>query len=208
MKDTPTMTAVIEKIIDKCLLDLHTALPGIIQSYDPEKKKADIRPALKRKFIDDRPDEELNLITDVPIAFLQTNNFIFSIPLQKGDEVLLIFSERSLDKWLKSGATISPDDPRKFDLSDAIAIPILKPFETGKQADPENALIEHGKSVIKVSQNGTFAITNGKEEVISLLKELADACAAIITNTQIGPQPPTNKAQFQQLSQRIGGLIL
>ena len=109
MKDTPTMTAVIEKIINKCLLDLHTALPGIIQSYDPVKKKADIRPALKRKFIDDRPDEELNLITDVPVAFLQTNNFIFSIPLQKGDEVLLIFSERSLDKWLKSGATISPE---------------------------------------------------------------------------------------------------
>mgnify|MGYP003341344039 CR=1 FL=1 len=75
-------------------------------------------------------------------------------------------------------------------------------------SDLDNALIEHGKSIIKVSPNGTFAITNGKEEVISLLKELADACAAIITNTQIGPQPPTNKAQFQQLSQRIGGLIL
>ncbi|MCP3944602.1 MAG: phage baseplate protein [Desulfobacteraceae bacterium] len=207
MKDTPSMTEVIESIINRCLVDLHTSLPGIIQSYDPEKKKADVKPALKRQFKNNQL-EELNLITDVPVAFLQTNNFIFSIPLKKGDEVLLIFSERSLDKWLKSGKTINPEDPRKFDLSDAIAIPILKPFETGKQADPENALIEHGKSVIKISPNGTFAITNGKEEVINLIKELADACASIITNTQIGPQPPTNKAQFQQLSQRIGGLIL
>lgn len=208
MKTTPTLTLVINSLIDKRLLDLHTAIPGIIESYNPENKTASVIPAIKRKFRDDRPNIELNQITDVPVAFLQTNNFIFSVPLTKGDEVLLIFSERSMDKWLKSGKTIDPENARKFDLSDAVAIPVLKPIGTGKQADPSNALIEHGTSTIKLSPNGTFAITNGEEELISLLQELADACAAIITNTQIGPQPPTNKAQFVELSERIGGLIL
>lgn len=207
-KDTPTLTEVLLSIIDGYMQSVHTILPGIVQSFNSEKKTVDVRPALKRRFLDERPDEEIQLLTDVPIGYIQTNNFILSGPLRKGDEVLIVFFERSIDKWLKQGGIVSPDDPRKFDLSDALAIPILKPIGKGRQADSENVLLEHGSSTIKLSPKGTFAITNGSEELITLVQELADACAAIITNTQIGPQPPTNKAQFEQLSQKIGGLIL
>lgn len=225
MKDTPTMTEVIENIVNRSLLDLHTAMPGIIQSYDPDKKTASVRPAIKRQFKDARPDQELNIITDVPIAFLQTNTFIFTIPLKKGDEVLLIFSERSLDKWLNSGKLdsriVNPEDPRKFSLSDAIAIPILKPIETGKKADPDNVFIEHYGNTLTISPKGNFTYTNEaggrlnldetgrysignkNEELLSILSELIELILAAVTNTMIGPQPFVNLADFAALKSRL-----
>jgi len=110
--DTPSLSDVINAAFERRLLDLHTAIPGIVQDYDSEKKTVKVRPALKRKFRDDRGEQELNVLTDVPVGFYQTNNFIFSIPLQKGDEVLLIISERSMDNWLKSGGIVTPNESR------------------------------------------------------------------------------------------------
>lgn len=193
-KDTPSLTEVIESVLERRLLDLHTSIPGIIQSYDPNNKTVDVRPAIKRKFIEDGSEQELNLITDVPVAFLQTNSFIFSVPLQKGDEVLLIFSERSMDKWLRDGKIVNPEDPRKFDLSDAIAVPILKPIGTGKKADSSNALIEHGAASLKMSQKG-FSFSNDSSELLASLSSLLSKLIAdwtIINGVVFGspPLPP------------------
>jgi len=206
--DTPSLSDVIEAMFERRLLDLHTSIPGIVQDYDPIKKTAKVRPALKRRFKDSREDQELNVLIDVPIGFYQTNSCIFSIPIQKGDEVLLIFSERSMDNWLKSGGIVTPNESRKFDLSDAVALPLLKPTGTGPAADPDCVYLKHGTSEFKVSQDGKFAITNGSEELVDLVKQLADACASIITNTKIGPQAPINAGQFSALSGKISNLKL
>ena len=204
-KDTPSFTAVINAILERRLLDIHTSIPGIIQRYDPGNKKADIRPAIKRKFIDDSSLQELNVITDVPVAFPQTNTFLFSYPLQKGDEVLLIFSERSLDKWLKDGKIVNPEDPRKFDLSDAIAVPILKPIGKGLKADSQHMLIQHGDSTFKMSKDGKLSIV-GTSDLLQLLEDLCQACADILVNTKIGPQSPINMGTFLNIKSKIGGM--
>ncbi len=207
-REAPTLTKVIETIIERNLVDMHTAIPGIIQEYDPKTKTAKVRPALRRRFNDERGDQELNVFSQVPVGFLQTNDFILSVPLQKGDEVLLIISERSIDSWLENGGIVTPNETRKFDLADAIAIPMLKPSGTGPAADAVNSLMAHGDSSIRMSKEGRMAIGNKAEELISLLQELTNACEAILINTQLGPQAPINKATFTALSQRIGGLIL
>jgi len=207
LPDTPTLDQVISTMVERKLLDIHTSIPGIVESYNAEKKTCTVKPALKKTLLDGTELDHA-LLTDVPVGFYQTDSFIFSFPLKKGDTVNLIVSERSLDIWKVQGGVVNPKDPRKFNLSDAIAYPSIKPVGKGMPVDTQHALIQHGSAFIKLSQDGKFAIGNGSNEVLSILQELATACANIITNTQIGPQPPINAASFSVIANKIGGMKL
>ena len=44
-----TLEKVIQTAIDSSLKELHTSLPGVIQSFDPVEQLADIQPTIKRK---------------------------------------------------------------------------------------------------------------------------------------------------------------
>ena len=64
------------------------------------------------------------MIYNVPVLFPRSRKAAVTFPLEKGDTVLLVFAERSLDEWIeKGGNKVSPEDPRRHDMSDAIAIP-------------------------------------------------------------------------------------
>lgn len=208
--ETPGLTEVLSQFVERRLLDVHTSMPGIVQKYDSEKKTVDVRPAIKRKLVNPKegqdPFVELDLLEGVPVGFYQSNEFIFSFPLNKGDEVDLIFKERSIDKWRKAGGIVNPDDERKFDLSDVVAYPTLKHIGSGLSPDGEHALIQHGSSKIRLSKDGKLEFQGASDELIDLCKQLAEACAAILTNTQLGPQAPVNKGDFTALAGKFGGI--
>jgi hypothetical protein len=70
--------------------------------------------------------ESLPVITDVPVVFPGAGDYSVTFPIAKGDTVLLIFAEGSLDQWLTKGGEVDPQDDRRFSLTDAIAIPSLR----------------------------------------------------------------------------------
>ena len=101
--------------------DMHTALPGEIKSYDPDKGVATVLP--KAKFT--KPDGSMMdfpEISGVPVMFPQSKNVTIAWPIKKGDGCLLVFSEQALDYWMYGKET---DTKLKFDLTNAIAIPNL-----------------------------------------------------------------------------------
>ena len=150
-----TMADVIKEAIDAKLVDLHTSMPAIVQSYDKEKQKADVQPVLKRKFVNSDP-VDLPIITNVPVIFPRTGKAYIHFPLKKDDVVMLIFAERSVDRWLDKGGLIDPADPRKHNLSDAFAVPGGYPFsDVVSGLDDDNIILENDKSRIEVSPNGT-----------------------------------------------------
>lgn len=102
------------------LKELHTSLPGIIQSYDPTKNTAVVQPAIQRVFTDTGP-ANLPLLFDVPIVFPGGKNFAITFPVTKGDECVLMFFERSMNYWYKSGGVQQPSNFRLHNLSDAVA---------------------------------------------------------------------------------------
>ncbi len=113
---------VLKDSIGAFLEDLHTAMPGIVESYDPGTRTASIVPAMKKKF---KTGQELAMpvIHGVPVEFSASKNASVSFPLEKGDEGLLIFSERSIDQWMESGQAEAPEDTRRFSLDDAYFSP-------------------------------------------------------------------------------------
>ena len=65
--------------------DMHTALPGEIKIYDPDKGVATVLP--KAKFT--KPDGstmDFPQISGVPVMFPQSKNVTIAWPIKKGDE--------------------------------------------------------------------------------------------------------------------------
>jgi len=130
---SPEPEEVLRQAFDYFLGDTHTALPAKITEYYPDEQKVDVKPLLKRRVVcQDGSEilEELPIIPDVPVAFPRSQSFFLTLPLAVDDFVLLVFVERSLDKWLSgTGEDTDPDEFRMHDLSDAIAIPGLYPYK-------------------------------------------------------------------------------
>ena len=100
---------------------LHCALPGIVESYDPETQTATVQPAVKsRPLYRSGQGEEaaavaFPLLHDVPV-FMPV-----SFEVNPGDLCLLVFADCDIDRWLETGETEEPVSGRMHSLSDAFA---------------------------------------------------------------------------------------
>lgn len=143
---TPELEDVIRLALENFQSSFHVALPGRIESYDESTQTANVKPLLKNSFIDaDGVDvvEELPVINSVPIQFMRGGGFFLSFPIKKGDHVLLVFNERSIDKFQTgTGDDTDPVDTRMNNLSDAVAIPGFYPDSKAlSDAHPSNAVL-------------------------------------------------------------------
>lgn len=159
------LSDLLKQSFDCLMSSVHTAIPGTIESYDYKKKQAKVKPLIKQEF---EGGEKLDypVIANVPVIFPGSSDFILHYPLKKGDGVLLIFSERSLENWLSSRGTAETGDGRKFSLSDAIAIPGLFSFNnTGKVASGNKLEMLYKDAKIEIDDSGTITL-NGNLEVL------------------------------------------
>ncbi len=203
---TPTLQEVIRRAIDARLNDVHTAMPAVVVSYDATSQKANVQPQLQRKFKNDNLAINLPVITNVPVVFPRSGQAFISFPVKAGDQVMLIFSERSLDRWLDSGGIVDPADRRKFHLSDAVALPGLYPFSDTVAADPDDILIKNGDTELRVKNNGKFELKNATEELLDLFDQFLDAVLAAKTNTLLGPQPLVPPTLFTDIKTKLATL--
>ena len=117
-----TPESLLDAAIENKLKDVHTAVPGIIHSFDKDAQTAEVQPAIQRIYTD-AGAMDLPLCLDVPVHFpTGMGKFHITWPVDEGDECLLIFSERCIDRWFAQGGTQEPDEYRMHDLSDGFAI--------------------------------------------------------------------------------------
>ena len=98
---------------------LHCALPGIVESFDPEFQTVTVRPALCRRH--NGQPLPMPLIRDVPVFFPGSRTQAITWPVSPGDECLLIFADPAIDCWFETGEAAEPPSSRSHDLSDAFA---------------------------------------------------------------------------------------
>jgi hypothetical protein len=104
---------------------LRVAAPGIIQSFDYTTQTATVQLALRERIRkEDLSTEWVNLplLLDVPIVLPRAGNFVLTMPIQKGDECLVIFADMCIDAWFSNGGVQNQIEKRRHDLSDAFAI--------------------------------------------------------------------------------------
>lgn len=101
------------------------AMPGRVEKYDAAKQFAKVKPllqALQRNADGSTTSVSLPVVNNVPVLFPQGGGLQLRLPVAKGDIVLLVFCDRSLDKWKSKGGEVDPVDLRQHHLSDAVAI--------------------------------------------------------------------------------------
>ena len=90
---------------------LHCAMPGIVDSFNPETQTVIVQPAVKW----------FPLLRDVPVFFPGTRSNAITWMVQPGDECLVIFADSAIDRWVDTGEVSEPPSGRSHDLSDAFA---------------------------------------------------------------------------------------
>jgi hypothetical protein len=159
-------------LVDATRADMHTSGPGIIQSFDADKQTAVVQPVVQ-KFFRGKGFKPLPKLMDVPVQFPRGGGFVLTFPVAKGDECLLVFSERAIDTWWESGGVQPPHEFRMHDLSDACAIvgisskpSVVKSFNTGavelRSLDGSSKLqIDNAGNVAIESTSGNVSVKSG-----------------------------------------------
>jgi phage baseplate assembly protein gpV len=109
---------------------LRVAMPGTIVSFDASKQTATIQPAITE--VDFLPGTNgqmgprpLPRLVDVPVMFPRAGAFALTMPVQAGDECLVIFGDQCMDAWFQSGAAGAPVnefETRRHSLADGFAL--------------------------------------------------------------------------------------
>ena len=140
-------TSELKSFTKDAISEIHTALPGRIESFNPDRCEADVVPYGRFK----KADGEMMAfpkIPGVPVLIPQGagQNAAIAYPVKAGDECLLLFSEQTLELW-RSGAESKTD--LRFDLQNAVALVGLfaKPSPLMKEAAQKNAVV--------IANNGT-----------------------------------------------------
>lgn len=106
--------------VEAGLLNTLVSYPAIVESFDPEKQTIKAQIAIKR--INAGVDEAISVLVDVPIMLPTVSGFTITMPIKKGDEVLLLFADRAIDGWFESGKVSKQVEHRQHHLSDAFAL--------------------------------------------------------------------------------------
>lgn len=107
-----------------------TALPGIVQSFDPAKMTCEIQPAIQGVLSDPKTgvasNTDLPLLVDCPVVFPSGGGVTLTVPMASGDECLVIFASRCIDAWWQQGGVQPPMVYRMHDLSDGFCLPGIR----------------------------------------------------------------------------------
>lgn len=180
-----TPSDIIKIACDNRIALMHTCMPAQIVSFEYETSKAVVQPCLNKRLTATSGDIEVPapIINNVPVIFPQTADFSMTYPIKKDDYCLLVFSERSLDLWKTQGGVVTPDDFRKFDFSDAIAIMGVNPFNVPSKADNDkDFLLQYKGSKIRIKDTGAVVIETASTIAIGTqITELLEVVSQILS---------------------------
>lgn len=144
--------------VERVMSELHVCLPGRVERYDFETQRAEVKPLLRRSYADGETDD-MPVIAGVPVVFPRSGGASLTMPVNRGDGVLLVFADRSIDRWLAQGGEVTPDDRRKHDISDCIAVPGLYAFsETSPQDNNDDVLLQYDGSEVRLQPGGNTVV--------------------------------------------------
>lgn len=158
---------------DSIGFDLRVAAPGIIESVDYKRQTCTVQLAIREKLNYDGNLEwvEIPTLLDVPFFVYSGGGYCLTLPIQPGDDCLVVFGDMCMDAWWQSGGVQNQIERRRHDLSDGFAIvgfrsqpQIVIGYSSGTaqlRNAAGSAYIEISGDNINIVASGTITI-NGK----------------------------------------------
>lgn len=186
---------------------IHTAIPGRVHSYDAATGLAEVEEMINDFSWNedgDREFEEPPIHPGIPVVWPRAGGFVLTFPLQKGDPVLVIYSERSLAEWRSTGQKSDPVDASRHN-GYAVCIPGCYPdvlpmaagdqtareagAVLGKDGAPEQVRVKTGAIELGVGTLQAVALETKVKAWFDEIKAKFDShthtCAAV--GSQSGP---------------------
>jgi hypothetical protein len=186
---------------------VHTAYPVVIKKHDRDQNTVNVQVAIKVNTL--KPDgttewREIPQLKDLPIQYLGGGGATITMPVKDGDEALVVFSSRSIDKWWQQGGVQEQTDARMHDLSDGFVLPGFRsqPRKLNNVSEDSVQLrTDDSKHVIElnpVTGKITIKSDNPVEVPAPLMRVIGDVIAragsgnvSLATHTH-GTGPPPN----------------
>ena len=198
MSDIST-TELLETQATSTQMQIHTALPARVVSFDPSEQTVSIELMIEQI---NHNGEQLALppLVDVLVKMFAYGAFMITAEPQAGDEGLATFSERCIDGWWLSSRKSVPMDIRFHDLSDAF-------FDGGYRSKPKaltivpNCLnIAGASNYVRLLSDGTIEI-KGNTTILGSLTVTGDVVGAgksLSTHTHGGVQTGSGSTGIPQ----------
>lgn len=195
----PTWQEIISEAIESRLLELHTAIPGKVISYDKATQTAEVVPVVQRA----EPREDggntltpLPSIPNVPVGWQRGGGGGLTMPLKPGDHVLLVFNEAAIGHWRASGELAPPGDLRRHSLGYPYALPCGGPESqalTDAAGDGEIVLTV-GDNVFRVGGASAemVALANLVQQALDKIQSVFDAHTHPVPGVTAGPAAATS----------------
>lgn len=155
------------------LCELRVAVPGIISSFDAAKQTATVQVAIQENINNPKTlvpaPTTIPILSDVPVIMPRSGGFAVTLPVNEGDECLLVFGDNDYGGWFQSGGVQAQVFRRRHNLSDSFAIVglwsqpnVLEDFST----DSLQVRSDDGTQVIDVKAGEIDVTSNAKVKLI------------------------------------------
>lgn len=149
--------------MEGALAQVWTALPAVVTAVNLNAQTVSAQPSVKgTQTAKDGTTSQVSmpLLVDVPICWPKAGGFAVTLPVEIGDEILVVFASRCIDGWWQSGGEQNPAEDRMHDLSDGFAI--FAPTSQSKklanvQADGIEIRNEARTTYFKVTETDLYA---------------------------------------------------
>jgi hypothetical protein len=200
-------------------LDLNAHAIAKIQAFNPIKQTATASVNYQKTyFVQDNITGKLlpklqsyPFLADCPVVFAGGAAGAITIPPVVGDDCLVFFNDRDIDKWFNGSTTSAPASSRLHAFADGILLVGLRSLNNvllNFDMDGITLRTRDGLTKLKIksdgtqiiatvgpamemvlSADGTVSITNGVDELIGSLIKLFQDIQAAYTVTLLGNQP-------------------
>lgn len=149
-------------------LSINAVKIGIVRAFDKDTQRADIEVAYKqvKDILEDgtRVYQEYPILMDLPVVVLFGGVDFLSLPIQVGDNCLVLFNDNEIDQWAKNGNGGNCSTFRMHDLSDGIALVGIRPLT--------NSIVGYLANGIRLSHSGGNSQVDLKDNLIESIATL------------------------------------
>lgn len=194
MDDEIGLGDLINQFIGYNLEGINTAIPAVILGVKQEGRDLliDVQPSVSVKTREGDVISQASIL-NVPMYQPASSVGGMLFPVQKGDNVLLIFTQRAIDTWkYGTGGLAPPSDYRKFSKLDCIALPCVfptansmaNPKKQGKDYELGDVVIYNARNTsspveIVIKKNGNVIVNSPAKVQVNCVDAEVNASSSI-----------------------------
>ena len=157
------MEQVLEFAIEQHMKTVHTSVPGIVRVYDDDTKRAEVQIALNMMLgavgATQAPESRPRpTVLDVPVLHPSGGGYVFRVPLEPGDAVMLHFSERGIDAFKETFDVADPPIGAMFMEHDAVASPGFGALAITSKLPGAAFQSEDGTQFVRIDKEGHIQV--------------------------------------------------